>query len=141
MNDENPSPTATPALAPPPAPGQPPRRILLVDDEPNLLHLHTRVLRDAGYQVDAAEDGAAAWAALQLNHYDLLITDNNMPNVTGIELLQKMHETGVVLPVIMATGTLPKEEFALRPWLRPAAVLCKPHALRQLLATVKSLLP
>jgi DNA-binding response OmpR family regulator len=48
------------------------------------------VLIDAGYQVDVAEDGATAWAALQLSKYDLLITDQFMPKVSGVELPKKI---------------------------------------------------
>jgi CheY-like chemotaxis protein len=117
------------------------RRILVVDDEPLIRKLNSEVLLDAGYQVDAAEDGAVAWAALQLFDYDLLITDNNMPNVSGIELLQKLHAGGVALPVIMATGTPPAEEFSQAPWLQPAVILLKPYAIAQLLDAVQKVLP
>jgi len=117
-----------------------PQRILVVDDEAAIRRLVTGTLIDSGYRVDAAEDGADAWEALQVQRYDLLITDNNMPRVTGIELLQKLHATRRALPVIMATGTLPKEEFTRAPWLKPAATLLKPYTLKELRETVKSVL-
>ncbi len=118
----------------------PPHRILVVDDEASIRQLITSALVDSGYHVDAAEDGADAWEALQVNHYDLLITDNNMPNVSGVELLQKLHATRHALPVIMATGILPREEFTRKPWLEPAATLLKPYTLADLLKTVKAVL-
>jgi two-component system chemotaxis response regulator CheY len=118
----------------------PPHRILVVDDEVSIRQLITSALVGSGYRVDAAEDGADAWEALQVNHYDLLITDNNMPKVSGVQLLQKLHATRHALPVIMATGTLPKEEFARKPWLAPAATLLKPYTLADLLKTVKAVL-
>ena len=87
-----------------------------------------------------AEDGAAAWEALQANRYDLLITDNNMPRLTGMELLKKLRSARMELPVIMATGTLPTQELAQNPWLEPVAMLAKPYATDQLLDTVKNVL-
>lgn len=116
------------------------QRILVVDDEPLIRRLHSEVLIYSGYQVDAANDGAAAWEALLLNNYDLMITDNDMPKVTGVDLLKKVHATRLAMPVVMATGKLPAREFAQAPWLQPAAVLIKPYTFDELLATVKNVL-
>jgi FixJ family two-component response regulator len=44
-----------------------------------------------------------------------LITDHDMPKVSGMELLQKLHDSSMKLPVIMATGTLPEEQLARHP--------------------------
>ena len=118
----------------------PPQRILVVDDDDAMRGLNTEVLIHHGYQVDAVEDGAVAWDALQLNSYDLMITDNNMPNVTGVGLLKKMRAARMALPVIMATGVLPQDEFVRYPWLQPAATLVKPYTLVQLLGTVQKVL-
>lgn len=118
----------------------PPHCILVVDDDISLRELNTKVLVRSGYDVDAAEDGAAAWEALDANSYDLVITDNNMPKVSGVELLKKMRAARMDLPVIMATGTLPKEQFTLYPWLQPAATLIKPYTFEELLRTVKKVL-
>ena len=117
-----------------------PRRILVVDDDITSRRLETAVLVRSGYQVDVAEDGAAAWTALNTEHYDLLITDQNMPKVTGVELLKKLHGTRVALPVIMITGVLPQDEFARFPWLQPAATLLKPYSSEKLLGAVKQIL-
>ena len=116
------------------------RRILLVDDEPLILQLNTEVLVASGYEIDTAEDGAAAWEVLQLNSYHLLITDNEMPKVSGVDLLKKLHADPKAMLVIMATGTLPTWEFAQYPWLLPAAILLKPYTIAELLATVKKVL-
>ena len=100
-----------------------PQRILVVDDEPLIRHLNIKALTAAGYQADAAEDGMAAWDALQLNDYDLIITDNTMPRMTGIQMIEKMHAAGMVVPVIMASGTLPKEGLAQSRLPQPTATL------------------
>jgi len=52
------------------------KRILVVDDDAGISQLNAKASITSGYQVDTAEDGAVAWAALQDNSYDLLIADN-----------------------------------------------------------------
>lgn len=140
MNDSKLSPAGQTNGAPPSPPPGPSRRVLVVDDDPFIRKLNTKVLARFGYQVDAAEDGAAAWQALNRDRYDLLITDHNMPKTTGIELLQKLHGARMTLPVIMTTGMFPEDEFAQHPWLQPAATLLKPFTTEELLNTVKKVL-
>jgi|ERR1022692_863691 DNA-binding response OmpR family regulator len=118
----------------------PPLRILVVEDDISVRQLNIEILARSGYEVDAAEDGAAAWESLNGDSYDLMITDNGMPRLTGIELLKKLRAARMELPVIMATGTLPTEEFARSPWLQPAATLVKPYTIEELLRTVKKVL-
>ncbi len=118
----------------------PPHRILVVEDDQCIRYLNTEVLSLCGYQVDGAEDGAIGWEALNAHTYDLMITDNSMPKMTGVELLAKLNAARMALPVIMATGSPPEEEFARQPWLRPAATLVKPYTVEQLLGTVKKVL-
>jgi DNA-binding response OmpR family regulator len=118
----------------------PPCRILVVEDELNVLQLNAGVLIRSGYDVDAVEDGAAAWEALNTDSYDLMITDNKMPKLSGVELLKKLYASRMALPVIMATGELPTEEFTRCPWLQPAATLLKPYTIEELLGTVRKVL-
>ena len=116
------------------------RRILVVDDEPLLRLLYTKLLTELNYQVDSAEDGAIAWDALQMTPYDLLITDNLMPKMSGVELLEKIHNARMALPIIMATGTFPEAEFAHSPWLQPEITLLKPYTPKEFLEAVEEIL-
>jgi two-component system cell cycle sensor histidine kinase/response regulator CckA len=124
----------------------PPRRILVVDDEPDIRRLNAEVLESSGYHVDTAEDGIAGWKALHaVRHapesYALLITDHDMPGLTGLALVKKLHAARMALPVIIATGTLPAEDLSTRyPWLQPVAALVKPYSIEQLLGTVETVL-
>ena len=118
----------------------PPRKILVVDDEPLIRQLNSDILADAGFHVDTAGDGVAAWDALQLNDYDLVITDNQMPNVSGVELIEKIRVAGMVLPVIMASATLPEDGYVEHLWLQPFAMLLKPYSLAEFVGTVKAIL-
>src|SRR6185312_14851566 len=119
---------------------KPSNRILVVDDDVVIRKLNAEVLNRSGYEVDTAEDGAAGWETLLANNYDLMITDNNMPKMTGIELLKKLRSAHKGLPVITATGTLPTQELAQNPWLEPVATLLKPYRADRLLETVKDVL-
>jgi DNA-binding response OmpR family regulator len=130
-----------PAGAAVPSPTHASHRILVVDDDPYICHLSAEVLIRHGYEVNAAGDGAAAWEALNANRYDLLITDNNMPRLTGVELVRKLRSARMALPVIMATtGRLPAEALAQNPPLQLAAMLSKPFSIVELLETVKKVL-
>jgi CheY-like chemotaxis protein len=129
----------------PPLPQNPnPRqRILVVESEADIRRLHSEVLACSGYHVDTVEDGAAAWETLQQNNYDLLVTAHHLPKLSGVELIRKMHDTSVRLPVIMTIRTLPKcdtWELATRPWLRPTAVMRTPYTTEEFLGTVKNVL-
>ena len=116
------------------------RRILVVDDEEEIRRLATRVLIHQGYRVDSAEDGEVAWATLQAARYDLLITDHDMPKVTGLELLRKLHRACMDVPVIIASGTMPRDELERSPWLQPASTLIKPYSVEHLLHAVGAVL-
>jgi two-component system chemotaxis response regulator CheY len=92
------------------------------------------------WKVDTAEDGAVAWYSLQLKRYDLLITDHDMPHVTGFELLKKVRAARMPVPVIMATESLPKEEYRMFPLLQPAITLLHPYTTEEFLETVEGVL-
>jgi two-component system cell cycle sensor histidine kinase/response regulator CckA len=117
-------------------PGKSAHRILVVDDDKSIRELNTEMLTRSGFEVDAAADGAVGWEALQTKRYDLVITDNYMPRVTGIEMVKKLHAAGMKLPVIMATALFPQEQFIQNPWLETIPTLIKPFKLAELLDIV-----
>jgi DNA-binding response OmpR family regulator len=121
----------------------PRQRILVVESEADTRRLHSEVLAGSGYHVDTVEDGAAAWETLQQNNYDLLVTAHHLPKLSGVELIRKMHDTSVRLPVIMTIRTLPRWdtwELVERPWLQPTAVMRTPYTAEEFLGTVKNVL-
>jgi DNA-binding response OmpR family regulator len=140
MNDNPVSPECESATAPLLYQTSPPHHILVVDDDLMIRRFNTAMLLNSGYAVDDAEDGVAAWQSLGAREYDLIITDNKMPNLTGIGLLKRIRAARMALPVIMATGTFPTEEFNRFPWLKPAATLIKPYTAAEMLRTVKKVL-
>src|SRR5436190_20012038 len=84
----------------------PRRKILLVDDDPQILELYGTLLQDAGYQVDKAEHALAAVAAIVRAAPDLILADIRMPIVDGKELVQELrsHPDSRDIPVIAVTG-------------------------------------
>lgn len=81
-----------------------PKRILLVDDEPNIRILLGSILQQAGYFVDVAEDGYAALRKVQQALPDVIITDLRMPNMNGFELLSVIRTRFPQLPTIAISG-------------------------------------
>ncbi len=121
-------------------PAHPHQRILVVDDDSDLRLLYTEALARPGYQVDAAEDGAAGWEALRVNNYNLLITEYSLPRLTGIELVRKLRAARMAMPVVLAAERLPTPELVQNPSLQLAAILPKPFYISELLETVKIVL-
>lgn len=115
-------------------------RILLVDDDHDLRSFNAALLAQSGYHVDTAGDGASGWRALNNRHYDILITDNTMPGVTGLELIKKVRSEDMTVAVILASGTTPTEELSENPWLRIDALLPKPYCIADLVKTVEEIL-
>jgi DNA-binding response OmpR family regulator len=127
--------------APTKNPTNPPLRILLVEDDKLIGELYAVVLTGAGYRVDIAEDGEVGWHMLRavsysLESYHVMITDNNMPKLSGVELIKKLRSEHMTLPVIMATAVAPLDTADLR----LAAILTKPFPLEQLVQTVDEVL-
>ena len=90
-------------------------RILVVDDSITTRTLEQSVLSGAGYLVATAVDGAAAWAALQEQQYDLVVTDVEMPRMDGFALCRAIRASAQLkhLPVVLVTA-LEKEEDRMR---------------------------
>ncbi|MGC9944057.1 MAG: response regulator, partial [Verrucomicrobiota bacterium] len=116
------------------------QRILVVEGREDVRRLNSEVLICSGYHVDAVDNGLAAWNTLQINNYDLMITSQNLPTVSGAELLKKMHHAGVCLPVIMTTNALPTWDLAAHPWMHTTNLLHAPYSLKHLITKVKNLL-
>ena len=117
-----------------------PRRILVVEDDPYICHLSAEVLIQHGFEVNAAEDGAAGWEELQAHNYNLLITEQDLPKLTGVKLVKKLRAARMALPVVLVAEKLPAPEVARSPSLQIAATLVKPFAVDALVNTVETIL-
>ncbi len=79
-------------------------RILIVDDEPSARGGLEKLLKQAGYDVDTAADGAEALVVAAEHPPDVVVTDLRMPAMDGMQLLAKLHEQDRALPVLVATA-------------------------------------
>lgn len=81
-------------------------RIMVVEDDPQLTEIVRQNLTDAGYQVSCFNNGLHAWRALSdsSNHWDLLFTDQTMPEMTGVQLAMRALEIRPEMPVIIYSG-------------------------------------
>lgn len=70
------------------------KRLLVVDDSLTVREAERQMLENAGYEVDVAVDGLEAWSAVRLSDYDLVITDVDMPRMSGIELVKRIRSEG-----------------------------------------------
>jgi two-component system chemotaxis response regulator CheY len=89
-------------------------KFLVVDDFSTMRRIIKNLLKELGFtNFDEAEDGVVALSKLKNNKYDFVVTDWNMPNMTGIELLRAIrHDTGLKhLPVLMITAEAKKENI------------------------------
>ena len=87
-----------------------------------------------------AADGEEAWNALQDQDYDLVITDNQMPCLTGQGLIRKMRQARMSVPIILASGTLGACPFDDLPYAECGALLAKPFTPAQLVSVVHGVL-
>ena len=114
-------------------------KILLVDDDPDLLAVTGFALQQAGFLVVKAGDGVAALDAFQREQPDLAVLDINMPRMTGFELARKLRERSRI-PLIMLTVRSEEEDVVRALSLGADDYLSKPFSPRILLARVKALL-
>jgi len=115
-------------------------RILVVDDSGFQRKRTCRVLHRAGYETLDAPDGKAALEAVERDAPDLVITDLNMPTMTGMEFLAAVQERGLSLPIVVLTSDIQettREECIER---GAAEVLNKPVNDDRLLVTVEAFL-
>ena len=89
-------------------------KILVVDDFSTMRRIIKNLLRDLGFtNTDEADDGSTALPMLQTGKYDFLVTDWNMPGMTGIELLQNVRSDDNLksLPVLMVTAEAKRDQI------------------------------
>jgi CheY-like chemotaxis protein len=117
-------------------------RILVIDDEPNIVMMEEEILSILGYHVVSKTDSVEALDLFQENpeRFDLVITDMSMPSMNGDILVQKLLELRSDIPIIMYTGSFKiiDEETVKSMGLREC--LMKPASLKILAETVRRVL-
>ena len=116
--------------------------IVVAEDHEDIRFVVQRALERAGHQVVTAGDGAAALDAVRKHRPDVVITDLDMPHMSGLELCRAIRADASLrhIPVVLASGSLlPGDPRAAE--VGASATLLKPFLPAQLLALVAGLLP
>ncbi len=87
-------------------------RILVVDDEESIREFLEIMLRKEGYEVTTAEDGAKGLEIIKKKNFDLVISDLQMPNMTGLELLKNVRDSYPELLFMMITAFGPPRQLS-----------------------------
>jgi two-component system chemotaxis response regulator CheY len=119
------------------------QRLLVIEDDPDLLAVMVRVLTRAGYDVEGAASGTKGLAFAEASQLSLVLTDIIMSDMDGIEVLLALRKRRPDVPVVAVSGggKLPGAEFLdLASRLGAAATLCKPFSPEELLAIVQQTL-
>ncbi len=119
---------------------QPSKRILWVDDEVDLLKPHLLFLQQRGYHVDAIHNGDDALALLDEHRYDLVLLDDQMPGLTGLEVLKILRRRDPHLRVVMVTKSEEDRTMTEAIGRRVEDYLVKPTSPRQVLSVVTRIL-
>jgi two-component system alkaline phosphatase synthesis response regulator PhoP len=113
--------------------------ILVVDDEPHIVELATLYLKNEGYQVVTASDGAQALAQIEATHPAMLVLDLMLPEINGWEVCRRVRATSR-LPIIMLTARSDDVDKIVGLELGADDYLTKPFNPRELVARVKAVL-
>ena len=111
--------------------------ILWVDDEIDLLKPHILFLEEKGYQVSEANNGDDAIEAVEKEEFDIIFLDENMPGLTGLQVLSKIKTIRAHIPIVMITKS--EEEAIMDEAIgsKIADYLIKPVNPNQILLTIK----
>jgi len=117
-------------------------KILVADDEIHIIHVVAIKLRNNGYEVVSANNGAEAYELVGVEKPDIIVTDYQMPLMTGIELIQKLRESEETrdLPVILLTARSFAVSQEQQQELGVARCLSKPFSPKELLKTIQDIL-
>ena len=121
---------------------EPGARVLVADDEPDIVELVAFVLGRAGYEVDKTDDGDQALRIARERRPALCILDGSMPGLAGFEIVRQLRgdpETSAI-PVLILTATVDEERSIRRHGVEPQGFMRKPFEADALLAEVERLL-
>jgi DNA-binding response OmpR family regulator len=116
------------------------RKILVVEDEPNMSRGLKDNLEFEGYEVDIAENGAVGLTMIRSNPYALVVMDVMMPEMSGLEVCRQVRAVGIAVPIILLTAKSEEIDKVVGLELGADDYITKPFSLRELLARIKAVL-
>jgi DNA-binding response OmpR family regulator len=115
-------------------------KVLVIEDDEKILDLLAIGLKDAGFQVDLANDGLVGWENLIAQKYDIVILDVMLPSIDGLTLLTKMRTEKIATPVLVLSAKKTLEDRLAGLQLGGDDYLVKPFAFAELLARMNALM-
>ena len=115
-------------------------KLLVVDDEPNILELLSASLRFAGFEVATASDGREAVATAKAFRPDLMVLDVMMPEMDGFEVVRRLRQDGVRSPVVFLTARDSTEDKVTGLTLGGDDYITKPFSLEEVIARIRAVL-
>ena len=116
-----------------------PRKVLIVEDEPDIARLVQTHLQDNGYAVDVAGNGAAAMRQFRQGGYQLVVLDLMLPDTDGLTLCRAMREAADYVAILMLTAKSTELDRVLGLEMGADDYLTKPFSVPELLARIKAL--
>jgi CheY-like chemotaxis protein len=118
------------------------KKVLVVDDEVHIVHVVAIKLRNNDYEVISAENGAEAFELACSEKPDIIVTDFQMPVMTGLELVEKIRQCDALkdIPVIMLTARSFAIEEQQQEDLQISQCLSKPFSPKELLENIEDIL-
>ena len=111
--------------------------ILLVEDDPTIRAFVHRILSNCGFHVDVATNGEEGWEALQRRAYDLLLTDHEMPVLTGLDLIARVRREALPVRVLLMSGVITGGAIMSTDHNAPDAFLQKPFSIIALVTEIE----
>jgi len=115
-------------------------KLLVVEDDPNIVELLSASLRFAGFDVTAATSGAEAVAAARESRPDLMVLDVMLPDLDGFEVIRRLREGGVRTPVVFLTARDATDDKIRGLTLGGDDYVTKPFSLEELTARIRAVL-
>ena len=115
-------------------------RLLLVEDESQLLQAYVKGLKQDGYAIDTAKDGESAVELCSINTYDLIVLDLNLPRLHGIEVLKQIRALNQAVKIIIVSANRSIEQRVAGLDLGANDYLTKPFDFQELRARIRALL-
>lgn len=115
------------------------KRILIIEDDPNIIDLVEIHLRDLGYELDKASDGQEGLQKALGSSYSLIILDLMLPGLDGLEVCKRIRSRNDYVPILMLTAKSEELDKVLGLELGADEYITKPFSIRELIARVKAI--
>lgn len=113
-------------------------KILIIEDEPQMVRSLKDNLEHEGYEVDTAMDGTRGMEKALHGRFDLILLDIMLPGISGFDVCRTLRKSGIEVPVIMLTAKAEETDKVLGLELGADDYIVKPFSLRELLARIRA---